>query len=276
MENQIQKNKRTKPFLKWAGGKSQLLSELSKYLPEKYNKYIEPFIGGGALFFFLLPRKAVISDSNKELITTYKIVRDDVEEMIKILENYKNTEEFYYKIRSQDTKNISSVEIAARLYYLNKTCFNGLYRVNMKGKFNVPYGKRNGKFVNTVVLRNASEKLQNTEIIHADYIYTLNKYAKKGDFIYLDPPYYPIGKFADFKRYTKKFFYPEQHTILKKEFDRLVNKGCYVILTNSSHPKIINLYKNYDIKIIETKRLISCNPRTRDGKDIIVLSKNEQ
>lgn len=260
-----------KPFLKWAGGKTQLIPELSKLIPIQYNKYIEPFIGGGAFFFFLNPEKSIISDSNSELIITYKAVRDNVEAVIKLLSKYKNEETFFYKIRSLDTTKLTDIERAARLIYLNKTCFNGLYRVNKKGEFNVPFGKRDNNYLNKETLRDASEFLQRAKIINSDYLKTLHKHAKPGDFIFLDPPYYPVGKFSDFKRYTKEFFYHEDQVKLRDEFDRLVQLGCHVLLTNSDHPTILELYKNYEIRILETKRLISSNPETRVGKDIIVI-----
>lgn len=263
-----------KPFLKWAGGKSQLIPELSKYIPSVFNTYIEPFIGGGAFFFYLNPEKAIISDSNEELITTYKAVRDNVEAIIEILDRYKNEETFFYKIRALNPNELPDTERAARLIYLNKTCFNGLYRVNKKGEFNVPYGKRNGEFLNRMQLRDSSEFLQNAKILHSDYLATLKKYAKEGDFIFLDPPYYPVGKYSDFKRYTKEFFYHDDHVILKEEFDRLVELGCHVLLTNSDHPVVMELYKDYEIKVFDTKRLISSNPKTRNGKDIIVIGTN--
>lgn len=260
-----------KPFLKWAGGKSQLIPELIKYVPESFNQYIEPFLGSGALYFYLNPSSPIISDLNEELTITYETVKYNVEELIDLLRKYKNGEEFYYRIRSLNPKVLTNIERAARLIFMNKTCFNGLYRVNKKGEFNVPFGKRNGDFLNKELLRDANNFLQNAEIINANYLDVLIDNANKGDFIFLDPPYYPVGKYSDFKRYTKEFFYHEDHLKLKKEFDRLVNMGCYVILTNSDHPHVLELYKDYDIKIIETKRLISSNPNTRDGKDIIVL-----
>lgn len=266
---------RIKPFLKWAGGKTQLIHELSSHIPIVFNKYIEPFIGGGAFFFYINPPKSVISDSNEELIVTYKEVRDNVEDIILILENYKNEESFFYKIRELNTSTLSKTERAARLIYLNKTCFNGLYRVNKKGQYNVPYGKRNSEFLNRDLLRDSSEVLQNTEIVHSDYLNTLKKYAEKDDFIFLDPPYYPVGKFSDFKRYTKEFFYHEDHLNLKNEFDRLVKLGCNVILTNSNHPFILDLYRDYEIRIIDTKRLISSNPETRNGQDIVVIGRKD-
>src|SRR4030067_1218215 len=184
-----------KPFLKWAGGKTQLISKLSKYVPLDYNKYIEPFVGGGAFFFHLNPEKAIISDSNEELIITSTSVRDNAEELIQILEGYKNDKSFFYQIRALNPQNLSEIERAARLIYLNKACFNGLYRVNKQGQFNVPYGERNREFLNRELLLDSSKFLQTTKILHADYLETLNKFAEKGDFIFLDPPYYPVGKY---------------------------------------------------------------------------------
>jgi len=263
-----------KPFLKWAGGKTQLLPELIKHAPKTFNKYIEPFIGGGALFFQLNPEKAIIADLNEELILTYKSIRDEVEEVIAILETYKNNEQFYYRVRSFNPNSFNRPERAARLIYLNKICFNGLYRVNKKGEFNVPYGNSNGSFLNKTLLKKASRFLSNTIITLGDYWEVLNKYTEPEDFIFLDPPYFPVGKYSDFKRYTKEFFYKEDHEKLKQEFDRLVDLGCFVILTNSDHPFILELYKDYKIEIIETKRLISSNPQTRTGRDIIVKGGN--
>lgn len=198
-----------KPFLKWAGGKTQLLTELSEFIPFDFNKYIEPFLGGGALYFFLNPRKAVIADLNEELIITYQAIQNNVNEVVEKLKEYKHEESFYYKIRALKPQNLSLSERAARLIFLNKTCFNGLYRVNKKGEFNVPYGKGNGEFLNEESLRNANEFLQGTEIIYSDYLGLLKNHAKEGDFVFLDPPYYPVGKHANFKRYTKEFLYHE-------------------------------------------------------------------
>lgn len=260
-----------KPFLKWAGGKSQMLPDLLKFAPAKFNKYIEPFIGGGALYFNINHPKSIISDLNEELVITYKQVKENVFEVISVLDSYINTEEFYYKIRSVSPSSLSHSERAARLIYLNKTCFNGLFRVNKKGDFNVPYGKRTGPFLNIQNLIGASEYMQETEIFHLDYKVTLKKYAKKGDFIFLDPPYQPVGKFSDFKRYTKEFFYENDQIELANIFKELTIKGCYVMLTNSDHPFILDLYKEFHIEIIKTKRLISSNPNTRTGIDIIVL-----
>ena len=259
-----------KPFLKWAGGKTQLLPELNKYVPNSFNKYIEPFIGGGAMFFNLNPEESIIADSNEELVITYRQVKENVNSVIEHLKTFEHNEGFYYNIRSLDPNNFEHSYRAARLIYLNKTCFNGLYRVNKKGEFNVPYGKGNGSFLNEEVLKNSSEFLRQTTIINGDYLDVLNEFAIEGDFIFLDPPYYPVGKYSDFQRYTKEFFYHENQVQLKKEFDRLVDLGCKVVLTNSDHEVILDLYSDYKIDIIETRRMISSNSKTRKGKDLIV------
>ncbi len=260
-----------KPFLKWAGGKTQLIAQLSEHIPASFNKYIEPFIGGGSFFFYLNPSKAVIADSNQDLVVTYKAIRDQVDDVISVLEKYRNEASFFYELRALEPKFLTTPEQAARLIYLNKTCFNGLYRVNKKGQYNVPYGKNNGEFLNKLQLKSTSRFLQNKTIIHSDYKQTLTQFAESGDFIFLDPPYYPVGKYADFKRYTKESFCHDDHYILKSEFDRLVALGCHVVLTNSDHPIILELFQNYKIKIVETRRLISSNSSTRTGKDIIVI-----
>ena len=261
----------SKPFLKWAGGKSQLLTRLGEYIPENFNKYIEPFVGGGAMFFRIQPERAVLADLNEELIITYKQIQKHLPKILKQLQTFKNEEEFYYKTRALDPGKLSLTERAARLIYLNKTCYNGLYRVNKKGQFNVPFGKTSGNFLNPIVLKNAKRALHGVTIEHGTYNKILAKHAEPDDFIFLDPPYYPVGRFSDFKRYTKDFFHENDHVALKNEFDRLVHLGCKVVLTNSSHPFIVDLYKDYEIKTVETKRLISCNAETRFGKDIIVI-----
>ncbi len=261
-----------KPILKWAGGKTQLLPELRKLIPMSYNKYIEPFLGGGALFFDHCPKSSVLSDLNCELINFYKVVRDNPYELISELKNYTNSKEFFYKLRAKDMSEMSAVEQAARTLYLNKTCFNGLYRVNRKGEFNTPYGKYNNpKICDENALYNASSALSNTQVIQASgYKNVLMEFAESGDFIFLDPPYLPVSEYSDFKRYTKEQFYEEDQVELAKEVDRLYEMGCYVVLTNSNHPLIQKLYSKYQIDIYSTKRNISCNGKKRIGQDVIV------
>jgi len=263
----------TKPFLKWVGGKSQLLKELKKYFPTDFNKYIEPFLGGGAVFFNIIPEMAVINDSNEELMNTYEVVKNNVEDLIDILSQYEHSEDFFYKLRKKQPQHLSMLERAARTIYLNKTCFNGLYRVNKKGEFNVPFGKyTNPAICDQSTLRSASLALQNTMIECSDYQTVLKKYAKKGDLIYIDPPYHPISKYSDFKRYTKEFFYEKDQIELKNTIQELKEKGCTVIASNSYCKFILDLYKDFDIKVVEAKRYINKDANKRNGiKEVIIL-----
>ena len=188
-----------RPVLKWAGGKTQLLDELLSRAPKTYGKYIESFFGGGALFFALKPQNAVIADSNPELINMYRQIANNVDEVIDRLKKYHNTQEEFYAVRQQNWMTLSPAEAAARMIYLNRTCFNGLYRVNRQGQFNVPYGKyKNPKICDEENLRQVSKALQGVEILCGDYLLVLEHYASAGDFIFLDPPYLPISENADF------------------------------------------------------------------------------
>ena len=251
-------NDRVKPILKWAGGKSQMLDVLLPKVPAHYGKYIEPFFGGGALFFALRPENAVIADSNPELVNLYTQVRDHVVEVIAILTGYKNEQEQFLKVRSLDWTKLSPVEAAARTIYLNKTCFNGLYRVNRKGQFNTPFGKyKNPKICDTQALREASKALQNATIVCGDYAAVLAEYAEPDDFVFLDPPYIPVSEYSDFKRYTKEQFEISDHSRLAVEFSRLHSLGCHLMLTNSNHPLVHDLYGQYEIQVIPTKRSVA-------------------
>jgi len=262
-----------KPFLKWAGGKTQLLDELTSKAPVQYGRYIEPFIGGGAMFFAMCPERGIIADSNPELVNVYQCLADNVEKVIKHLCTFKNSETAFYKVRSLSYAELESEYAAARTIYLNRTCFNGLYRVNKKGEFNVPYGRyKNPSICQADTLMAASEALQGIEIIHGDYKDVLKKTAKRGDFVFLDPPYLPVSKYADFKRYTKEQFYEEDHRELAKEVSRLQKLGCHVVLTNSNHPLVHELFEPYDIEVISTRRNISSKAKTRNGEDVIVTA----
>lgn len=264
---------KAKPLVKWAGGKTQLLTELIPRMPEYPGKYIEPFFGGGALFFAMSPSEAVIADSNPELINVYQEVADHCEDVIDRLKLYENTEEMFYDVRQQDWESLDKTEAAARFIYLNKTCFNGLYRVNRKGQFNVPYGKyKRPNICDEETIRAASKILQNAVIICGDYLEVLRKYAKPGDFVFLDPPYIPVSDYADFKRYTKEQFYEDDHVRLAQEVKRLYELGCYVLLTNSNHPKVYELYSQFQIDVIKTKRHISSKGSSRKGEDVIVTA----
>ncbi|MCL1810478.1 MAG: Dam family site-specific DNA-(adenine-N6)-methyltransferase, partial [Clostridiales bacterium] len=218
-----------KPLLKWAGGKTQLLKDILPRIPTSYGNYIEPFVGGGALFFSLSPRESILADSNPELINMYKQVADNVEGVIAYLHNYENTVNMFYYVRKQDWTQLTPTEAAARMIFLNKTCYNGLYRVNKSGDFNVPFGKyKNPKICDENALRTAAAILKKATILCDDYKTILEHSAQPGDFVFLDPPYLPVSEYADFKRYTKEQFYEEDHFELANEIMRLHEKGCHV------------------------------------------------
>jgi len=263
--------RKPKPILKWAGGKTQIITELLNRAPKKFGKYIEPFFGGGALFFALEPESAVISEINPELVNLYTAIRDDVFGVIEQLNRHRNDRDYFYEIRSQDWHSLTTIEAAARTIFLNRTCFNGLYRVNRSGGFNVPFGNySNPKILDVDGLLAASNSLQNTTIILGDYKTVLAEKAEPGDLVFLDPPYLPISKYSDFKRYTKEQFYEEDHVDLAAEVERLHELGCHVILTNSNHPLVHELYQGFKIDVLQTKRHISARGDRRTGEDVIV------
>lgn len=271
--SQVVHGRGASPFLKWVGGKTQLLPALSKYVPAHFDTYIEPFVGGGALFFELQPRKAVLSDSNPELINCYTIVRDRVDELITVLSSYQYSQEFYYALRAEQPED--AVVRAARMIYLNRTCYNGLYRVNKQGQFNVPFGR----YTNPVIcdserLRAASYALRNAEIQCADYQETLQRYAKPGDFVYIDPPYHPVSKYSDFKRYTAEFFYADDQRALAKIAKELAQCGCYILISNSFCDFITDIYSGCEIIEVSAKRNINKDPQKRgEVKEVLVVCK---
>ncbi|WP_236624487.1 Dam family site-specific DNA-(adenine-N6)-methyltransferase [Actinotignum schaalii] len=260
-----------RPLLKWAGGKTQLLPELLERMPTDYGKYIEPFFGGGALFFASRPQRAIIGDINPELINLYNAVKDDVHSVIEALKLHRNDEDYFYTVRAQNWEELPSTVAAARTIFLNRTCFNGLYRVNRSGQFNVPYGRyKNPKIVDEHNLYEVSSALQGAEIIQGTYEDILQANAEPGDFVFLDPPYLPTSKYSDFKRYTKEQFYEEDHLQLAQEIKRLHELGCFVILTNSNHPLVHQLFDGFHIDVVQTKRSISAKASSRYGEDVIV------
>jgi DNA adenine methylase len=266
-----QKNINPKPLLKWVGGKTQLLNTILPKIPKKFNNYIEPFFGGGAVFFALNPKSSVIADSNAELVNLYSIVKTKPNDLIKALKKFKYSSEDYYNVRSLIYENLSDIEKAARTVYLNRTCFNGLYRVNKKGQFNVPFGKyTNPKICDETNIHAVSLALKDAQIICADYKTILKEYTKEGDLIFIDPPYLPISKYSDFKRYTKEQFYEEDHIDLANEIVKLHEKGCHIIHTNSNHPLVHELYGAFNIEVIKTKRHINSDSSKRVGEDVIV------
>ena len=261
------------PFLKWAGGKTQLLDELIKRVPQTFNTYYEPFIGGGALYFAIAPSSAVIADINDDLVNVYEIVRDNPEELLEALSTYKNDKVFYYDVRSQDQNALNPIDRAARLIYLNRTCFNGLYRVNKSGQFNVPFAAyKNPNIIQTDRIMAASNTLKGTQVFYASFEEVLIG-AGRGDFIYLDPPYYPIDVYSDFKRYNKEQFYKEDHQKLADLYDELTQRGCYVMLSNSDTEFTRELFKKWRVDTIYAKRMINSDAAKR-GKvaEIIVTN----
>lgn len=260
------------PFLQWVGGKRAMLEQYKEFIPKKFNKYYEPFLGGAAMFFYLLPEKAVLVDNNSELIKTYEGVRDNPEEIISILNELKSrhSKELYLMVRNLDRQpdffqKSSNAEIAARMIYLNQTCFNGVYRVNQKSQFNVPIGSSLNRLIcdeNTI--RNASKSLKGAKVISSDFV-KVTKEANAGDFVYFDPPYFPISVYSDFTRYTKEKFYKEDQVKLRDEIDRLSKLGCKVMLSNSDCEFIRELYKDYRIHKVYSNRTLNCK-KDRRGK----------
>lgn len=254
------------PFVNWAGGKSQLLSQISAYFPKRHkdSRYIEPFVGGGIVFLTLGPDEAILGDSNEELINCYQVVRDDVETLVKLLSKHTHNREYYYRLRQQDPKVMDRVARAARLIYLNKTCFNGLYRVNASGQFNVPFGNRKAKIYDGENLRQISLLLKNARLAAQSYEKTLEE-AQPSDFIYLDPPYYPLSKTANFAKYTSRPFGKEDQFRLAKEFKRLTDLRCKVMLSNSDTAFIRELYCDYYLKTVVARRYVNCSGSGRNA-----------
>lgn len=268
-----------KPVVKWAGGKSKIVNQLSKYFPARFNNYHEPFLGSGAVFFYLYPQlrsrnaRAYLSDLVEELINLYKVIRDDVNALINISKRHIYDEDYYYMIRGQNPSELSDVERASRILYLNKTCFNGLYRVNKKGQFNVSFGSYvNPKIVDEDVLRNAAVAFRQAELFAGDFEMVLEN-AQEGDFVYLDPPYYPLSATANFTGYTSGSFSVEDHIRVKDVFEKLAARGCYVMLSNSDTEFVRKLYSNFNIKTISATRAINSNPNKRGViQELVVLS----
>ena len=242
-----------KPFVKWVGGKRQLLKqfrELNLYPPECFNPesntYFEPFVGGGAVFFDLLPKRAELSDTNRELVMTYNVIKDNVDGLIKSLKKHIYNKEYYLEVRAQDINELSDIEIASRFIFLNRTGFNGMYRVNKSGQFNVPFGRyKNPLICDENNLRKVSEALQGITITHRDYKDVL-ELAKIGDFIYFDPPYYPLNPTSSFTAYTAKGFFEKEQIELRDTFVKLHERGCFVMLSNSDTPFINELYSGLE------------------------------
>ncbi|MCM1983735.1 DNA adenine methylase [Lyngbya confervoides] len=266
-----------RPFLKWAGGKGQLLPELIKRVPETYARYFEPFIGGGALFFALEPESAFLSDINPDLVNVYRVVKKDVEKLIKSLEKHYYCKDYFYEMRRADRTSTYSawgdVRKASRLIFLNKTCFNGLYRVNSKGHFNVPFGNyKNPKILDEPNLLACSRVLQNAEIT-VDSFETVELKAEKGDFVYFDPPYVPLNVTSSFTSYSKEGFDTDRQLQLRDVCERLDQKGVKFMLSNSSAPLILELYQAFNLSLVRASRSINSKGNCR-GKIAEVIVTN--
>ncbi|NEP00232.1 MAG: DNA adenine methylase [Symploca sp. SIO2E9] len=278
-------NKLVRPFLKWAGGKRQLLPEIQKYVPKKYQTYYEPFLGGGAVLFGLQPKKAVVNDSNSELINCYKVIKDSLDDLMIQLRTHKEEHEqyqesYFYKMRDLDRSNnykndYGAVQRAARIIYLNKTCFNGLFRVNSSGQFNVPFGKyKKPNILDEAVLKAVNKYLNRNKIdfLNKDFEEAVSD-AKKGDFVYFDPPYDPVSITSSFTGYDVNCFNRDEQKRLKEVFDDLDTRGCKILLSNAATGFILNLYSTYKIdKVLATRAINS--KALRRGKVPEVLVRN--
>lgn len=269
------------PFVKWAGGKRQLLSQIKERMPEKYNDYYEPFVGGGAVIFELLPTNALINDINKALINAYKQIRDVPEDFLKAVKKldegmWEDGKRYYYSLREHYNdklmKSEYDIELAALFVFINKHCFNGLYRVNGKGLFNVPYNNNRRSSVDEEVIIEISNFLKGVNIIDGDFEDAC-KDAKKGDFVFIDSPYAPLNP-TSFESYTKEGFDIESHKRLARLYDRLTARGCYCMLTNHNTALINELYgnKGYRMDVVNVRRSINSDATNRVGEEIIICN----
>ena len=270
------------PVLKWAGGKRQLLQEISKHIPKKFFTYYEPFLGGGAVLFHLQPGKAVVNDINEELINVYHVIRDNVEELIKSLKKHKNEKGYYYMIRELDRdkekyNQLSNIEKASRIIFLNKTCFNGLFRVNSQGQFNVPFGKyKNANIVDEPTLRAVSNYFNKAKITFkcTDFEEAV-KGISKGAFVYFDPPYDPVSNTSSFTGYDINGFDKEEQKRLKELCDKIDRRGVKFLLSNSATDFILDLYKDYNVTIVQARRPINSKGNRRGEVDEVLVKNYE-
>ena len=274
-------NSSVAPFVKWAGGKRQLIPQIRERMPEKYNDYYEPFVGGGAVIFDLLPANALINDINKALINTYRTICNEPDAFLKEVNRldddmWEDGKKYYYSIREHYNDKLMrsehDVELAALFVFINKHCFNGLYRVNGKGLFNVPYNNSRRGSVDEDVIIATSEYLRGVTIIDGDFEQAC-KNAKKGDFVFIDSPYAPLNP-TSFESYTKEGFDIESHKRLAKLYDELTARGCYCMLTNHNMELINELYgnKDYKIDVVSVKRMINSDASNRVGEEVIICN----
>jgi DNA adenine methylase len=264
-------DQRATPFIKWVGGKGALLPELLKHVPAKLKRYHEPFVGGGALFFAVQPRRAVLCDANPELVHCYQQVRDDVSGVLDFLAHHVYEQDHFTQVRALDPLTLEPAERAARFIYLNKTCFNGLWRVNKQGRFNVPIGRyKDPRFCDPTTLIRASNALAGVELRHLTFEQSLSMTAP-GDFVYLDPPYDPVSPTASFTSYTKDGFGWEAQERLQKACVSLNRRGVRFLLSNSATPRIRALYEQFEQRIIHAPRAVNSRADARGGVDEILV-----
>ncbi|WP_032121107.1 DNA adenine methylase [Clostridium amazonitimonense] len=275
-------NKLVTPVVKWVGGKRQLLPEIRKFIPSRITTYYEPFIGGGAVLFDIQPKKAVINDVNCELVNLYEVIKDYPDELIEDLKKHKNEEDYFYQLRELDRveenySKLSNIEKASRIHYLNKTCYNGLFRVNRAGQFNSPFGRyKDPNIVNEITIRAVSKYLNeaNIKFLCCDFEESL-KGIKKGAFVYFDPPYDPVSDSSSFTGYAKGGFNRSEQIRLKQLCDNLNSKGIKFLLSNSSTEFIMDLYRDYNIEIIQAKRAINSKADERGEVDEVLVRNYE-
>ncbi len=274
----MRKNKLVMPVVKWVGGKRQLLPTLTPLLPERFTTYCEPFLGGGAMLFWRQPNQAIVNDINGDLILMYEVIRDSVEELITELETHINESEHFYEVRDWDRNRdfyntLTNVQKAARIIYLNKTCYNGLFRVNNAGEFNSPFGNyKNPNIVNAPTLRAVNNYFQKAEITFSsqNYVEVLAE-VPRGAFVYLDPPYDPVSDTANFTGYSRGGFSREDQIQLRECCDELTNRGIKFMLSNSSTDFIREQYAQYNITIVQAKRAINSDAAGRGQVDEVVV-----
>lgn len=277
----MKKNKLIAPFVKWVGGKRQLMPAIKVLLPQRYTTYYEPFIGGGAVLFGTQPKRAVINDSNNELINTYRVVKDHPEELITDLKTHINDSDYFYEIRALDRQDdfnqLSNIKRASRVIYLNKTCYNGLYRVNNSGEFNAPFGKyKNPNIVNEVTIRAVSKFLNTNDIIirNGDFEDALID-VERNSFVYFDPPYDPVSKSSNFTGYVEGGFDIFDQLRLRELCDRLDAEGVKFLVSNSATQYILDQYANYNITLVKANRPINSDATKRGEVDEVLIRNYE-
>lgn len=277
----MKKNKLIAPFLKWVGGKRQLMPAIKELIPKNYTNYYEPFIGGGAVLFDLQPKNAVINDFNEELINVYQTIKENPEELISDLKTHKNESDYFYDLRALDREdnfaNLSNIKKASRVIYLNKTCYNGLYRVNNSGEFNSPFGRyKNPNIVNETTIRAVSKYLNTNKItiLNGDFEEAL-KGIKKGSFVYFDPPYHPVSASSNFTGYVQGGFDIYEQVRLRDLCNKLNEKGINFLLSNSATQFIEDLYKDYKISYVKANRSINSNAKKRGEIDEVLIRNYE-